>query len=57
MMEQLQSEMMLEFHSIDIAGDESLIRKYGLRIPVVRNPDTDIETGWPFTVEDLIKLL
>lgn len=32
----------------DIADDEALMQRYGIRIPVVRRTDNDEELGWPF---------
>lgn len=33
---------------IDIAEDDALLEKYGVRIPVVKREDTGEELGWPF---------
>lgn len=33
---------------IDIAEDDALLEKYGVRIPVVKRGDTGEELGWPF---------
>ncbi|KXS33577.1 MAG: putative Long-chain fatty acid transport protein [Candidatus Gallionella acididurans] len=33
---------------IDIAEDEALLEKYGMRIPVVRRADSGAELDWPF---------
>jgi hypothetical protein len=33
---------------IDIAEDEALLEKYGMRIPVVRRVDSGTELDWPF---------
>jgi len=44
---------------IDIAEDEWLLEKYGIRIPVLKREDTGAELGWPFdaaTVERFILL-
>jgi len=38
---------------IDIATDERLIERYGMRIPVVSRDDTLQELGWPFTLAEL----
>ncbi|MDP2760638.1 MAG: glutaredoxin family protein [Sideroxyarcus sp.] len=32
----------------DIAEDEYLLERYGIRIPVVRRLDNGAELGWPF---------
>jgi len=35
---------------IDIAEDDALLKKYGVRIPVVKREDTGAELDWPFDV-------
>lgn len=42
---------------IEIAGDEFLLTKYGLRIPVLQCQDTKIELNWPFTEADIHEFL
>lgn len=42
---------------IDIADNEQLMERYGVRIPVVRREDNTAELGWPFTQEQLAELL
>lgn len=37
---------------IDIADDDALFERYGIRIPVLQHPDQR-ELGWPFSEEDL----
>lgn len=37
---------------VDIAEDDLLMARYGVRIPVVASPD-GAELGWPFTAEEL----
>ncbi|KPA90565.1 MULTISPECIES: glutaredoxin family protein [Pseudomonas] len=39
---------------VDIADDESLFERYGLRIPVLRRVDTGAELGWPFDAEQVV---
>ena len=34
---------------VDIAGDDSLEELYGVRIPVLKRLDNDVDIGWPFT--------
>jgi len=36
---------------IDIATDDTLLERYGTRIPVLRDPLRDLELGWPFDAE------
>lgn len=42
---------------IDIADDDHLVERYGVRIPVVRRGDCADELGWPFTQDQLAQLL
>lgn len=37
----------VEFRAVDIADDEGLVERYGIRIPVLVRPDGQ-ELGWPF---------
>ena len=46
-----------DLEHVDIAGSESLVEKYGIRIPVIRN-ESGKELGWPFdlgTLENFIR--
>jgi hypothetical protein len=38
----------LQFEKIDIANDDQLIERYGVRIPVLKRLSDDAELGWPF---------
>ena len=42
---------------VDIAESEDLVARYGLTIPVLRNPSNGRELNWPFTSEQIINLL
>ncbi len=42
---------------VDIGESEALVARYGLTIPVVRNPRAGDELNWPFTREQVIELL
>ena len=57
MLVSLQTAGQLYFVAVDIAGQEVLAERYGLTIPVVRNPATGAEIHWPFQVEDIAGLL
>jgi hypothetical protein len=37
-----------EFKSVFIDDDVALEARYGLRVPVLRDPARDIELDWPF---------
>ena len=41
-------EIGIEADYIDIADDDELLEKYGIRIPVLKRADTGTELGWPF---------
>lgn len=42
----------VSFSAIDISSDVNLVRKYGVRIPVVQRAD-GAELGWPFDSLDV----
>jgi len=42
---------------IDIAGNDGLLEKYGIRIPVLKRVDTGAELGWPFDVAAVASFL
>jgi len=48
-----QAEALLQSASapvetVEIADDEALLERYGVRIPVLRHRETGRELGWPF---------
>jgi len=47
----------LDIDAIDISSESTLVDAYGIRIPVVKNLDTSVELGWPFSLEELRSLL
>ena len=38
----------IDWRPIDIDEDPELVEKYGLRVPVLRRPDTGLELDYPF---------
>ncbi|HXU92058.1 MAG TPA: glutaredoxin family protein [Gallionella sp.] len=42
---------------IDIAEDDELLEKYGIRIPVLRRADSGAELGWPFDAAAVLRFL
>ena len=42
---------------IDIADNDSLLERYGVRIPVLLRDDTKAELNWPFDANDIQKFL
>lgn len=53
---QLGEDRAFELDEIDISSDERLVELYGIRIPVVKNAETDAEIGWPFGIEEIARL-
>lgn len=47
----------VEADYIDIAEDDELLEKYGVRIPVLERQDTRMELGWPFDANAVIRFL
>lgn len=45
-----------DLDEVDISTDEQLVELYGIRIPVVKNPENEKEVGWPFGLEDIAAL-
>ena len=60
---QLIDELQTDSHpdlfveSIDIADDDALFERYGIRIPVVKRTDVDHDLGWPFDKDGLKQYL
>lgn len=45
----------LSYTEVDIASDDMLVERYGLRIPVLRQGERELD--WPFTLADIRRLL
>jgi len=44
-----------ELLEVEIAGNEALVERFGIRIPVLESKAGEL--GWPFELEDLIAWL
>lgn len=53
LLEQLERELPLAWRIVDVANDEQLVTRYGIRIPVVRRQADESELGWPFDLDQL----
>lgn len=42
---------------VEITGDEGLMARYGVRIPVLQRMDTGAELGWPFDAARVLDFL
>ncbi|TBU99804.1 glutaredoxin family protein [Stutzerimonas kirkiae] len=47
----------LSIELVDIAESEQWVEAYGLRIPLLRRPDTGAELGWPFDLQQVLAFL
>ena len=47
----------IEFTVVEIAADAALLTLYEVKIPVLKSIDTDVEIDWPFTVDDIYRLI
>jgi len=45
------------FRLVEIADDDDLLERYGVRIPVLQRLDTGAELGWPFDAAAIERLL
>ena len=45
------------FRMVEIADDENLLERYGVRIPVLRRLDTGEELDWPFEATAVQRLM
>ncbi len=53
----LQHEYEFQWDIIEISNDAGLIDQYGIRIPVIKCINTNAELNWPFTQNDMMKLI
>ncbi|MEH6471714.1 MAG: glutaredoxin family protein [Halopseudomonas sp.] len=42
---------------VDIADDDRLVERYGIRIPVLADSQTGRELGWPFDSQQLLRFV
>ena len=54
LLRQAQAARHFEWRYVDIALEEALVEKYGMRIPVLLTP-TGKELGWPFSLLDIVR--
>jgi glutaredoxin len=57
LLQQAASVLPITYHYIDIADDETLVERYGIRIPVIRHDSSSDELGWPFDFENMLSWL
>jgi len=47
----------IQWANIEIVDDSILFERYAVKIPVLKRPETNVEIAWPFTINDIEKLL
>lgn len=52
-----QARLAWQCYVVDIADDDALLERYGVRIPVLRRCDSGAELGWPFDAVQLLAFL
>ena len=57
MLDDLARSRKFQLKPLDISESEELVARYGLIIPVLRNPHNKRELNWPFTTEQIVELL
>ncbi len=57
MLDELARSRDIRVTPVDISESEELVARYGLTIPVLRNPDSGRELNWPFAPEQISELL
>jgi predicted DCC family thiol-disulfide oxidoreductase YuxK len=49
----LSAQHDIQWLNIEIADDAALLERYEIKIPVLKNVDTNVELAWPFTLQDI----
>ncbi|TCS42440.1 glutaredoxin family protein [Reinekea marinisedimentorum] len=47
----------ISYRKVEISEDDSLVKEYGSRIPVIQHPAIQATLDWPFNQPDLENLL
>jgi predicted DCC family thiol-disulfide oxidoreductase YuxK len=53
----LKEQQPIQWLAKEISGDDDLIEKYGIRIPVIQRVDNQSELNWPFSEDDIVMLI
>lgn len=54
---ELRSHYALNWLAIEITSEDTLMEKYEVTIPVIKNCDNGKELNWPFTKQNIIQLI
>ena len=55
--EQILKTLAIPFRHVDIADDEDLVDRYGIRIPVLHELQSGDEIGWPFDEKTVLAFI
>jgi len=53
----LKDQHKVYWQAIEISNDDLLTDKYGIRIPVIKCINNQAELNWPFSANDILKLI
>lgn len=53
----LLEQTLVTMEYVDVAEDDRVLARYGIRIPVVRRADDGAELDWPFDARSLARFL
>jgi hypothetical protein len=53
----LKAEHAINWIAVEISNDDHLTDLYGIRIPVIKCIDNQTELNWPFSANDIFKLI
>lgn len=53
----LSDQYDIEWINIEVTDDLVLLESYGIKIPVLKRLDTNVEIAWPFSSQDIEKFL
>lgn len=53
----LKEKHAISWHTIEISNDDHLANIYGIRIPVIKCINKQTELNWPFSANDILKLI
>lgn len=53
----LSDQYDIEWMNIEVTDDLVLFESYGIKIPVLKRLDTNVEIAWPFSIKDIEKFL
>lgn len=53
----LKEKHSIIWQAVEISANDNLIDIYGIRIPVIKCVNNQVELNWPFTTNDILKLI